>query len=344
MAKKPISGTFELTSNCNFNCKMCYVHSCKNRSSDASPEDWIKAVDEAADAGLMYALITGGEPLTYRYFEDVYSAVYKKGVISVLNTNGYLLDRGFIDFLSKMPPSRINITLYGTDNSVYRDLCGVGDGFTQVDRNIKKLQEKGFNVSLNMTFVKSNIHQMNDMVAYAVENKLPLRPTTYVFPSSQNETEERLDAVCAAKAAVDIYRLLHTEDELKKYARETAFKLASAKKIKPFDANRGTTCRAGKSSYWIHSDGRLGFCGMVYSGNELNVFKDGFSAAWKQAVADASETENYASCEKCDYRFICKRCYAMLKSENVKEEELCNAYTCSYYKAYTNELMKIHLE
>ena len=28
----PVSGTFELTQRCNFNCEMCYVHDCKQKT------------------------------------------------------------------------------------------------------------------------------------------------------------------------------------------------------------------------------------------------------------------------------------------------------------------------
>ena len=342
--RKPINGTFELTSNCNFNCKMCYVHSCKKKSSDAPPEDWKRVIDEACDAGLIYALITGGEPLTHRNFTDIYSKIYKKGIVSVLNTNGYLLDDTYISFLKKAPPSRINITLYGTDDETYRNLCGVSGGFSQVEKNIKKLKENGFNLNLNLTFVKSNIHAAEDMVRFAELNNLHIRPSTYIFPSSENETNERLSAEDAAKAEIKLYSLTHTQEELKKWAENVFMKYEAAKKEKPRDSFNGTTCRAGKSSYWIHSDGQLSFCGIKSAGNELNVFKDGFIPAWEQAVKAADKVRNPDACLSCNYRFICRRCYAMLASENVLNENIDGSYTCLYYKRYTEELVNIYFE
>lgn len=320
------------------------MHSCRERKPDASFEQWKKAIDEAADAGLMYALITGGEPLLHKNFEKIYLEIYSKGIISVLNTNGYLLDDAKIDFLKITPPSRINITLYGTDNKIYKDLCGVSNGFSQVEKNIKELKQEGFNLSLNMTFVKSNIMAMEDMVRFAQQNNLPVRPTTYIFPSSESETKERLPAEEAAKSAVKLYYLTHSEEELKKYAENVFLKHEAALKEKNAELLCGTTCRAGKSSYWIHSDGSLGFCGMKSTENELNVFKTSFNSAWEQAVKSADEVKNFDACSNCEYRFVCKRCYAMLATENVTDQNIGDSYTCAYYKAYTELLMKIHLK
>lgn len=292
----------------------------------------------------MYVLITGGEPLLHKDFKKIYSELYSKGIVSVLNTNGYLLNDDYVDFLKKNAPSRINITLYGADDETYKNLCNISGGFSQVQKNIKRLKQEGFNLSLNMTFVKSNIHAMEEMVKFAQINKIPLRPTTYVFPSSESETIERLSAEDAALAAVKLYSLTHSKDEMKKYAENVYLKHEVALKEKPFKPFSGTTCRAGKSSYWIHSDGRLGFCGMKNTDNEVNVFKNSFDSAWKEAVRASDSVKNFDACRSCEYRFVCKRCFAMLATENVNDENIESSYTCSYYRAYTEKLMEIHLK
>ena len=62
----PLSGTFELTSRCNLDCKMCYIH---KRANDAraiqyekSTEDWLALAEECQRAGMLILLLTGGEP------------------------------------------------------------------------------------------------------------------------------------------------------------------------------------------------------------------------------------------------------------------------------------------
>ena len=47
----PLSGTFELTPICNFNCKMCYVHDCTKKKDALSTEDWLNLAQQAKEAG-----------------------------------------------------------------------------------------------------------------------------------------------------------------------------------------------------------------------------------------------------------------------------------------------------
>ena len=67
----PVCGIFELTPLCNLSCKMCYVHLDKEQmgGKELLPvETWISIIDQAIDAGMLYANITGGECLTYSGF------------------------------------------------------------------------------------------------------------------------------------------------------------------------------------------------------------------------------------------------------------------------------------
>lgn len=67
--KVPLSGTFELTPMCNFDCRMCYIRQTPEqvRNHDRKMrtlEQWKMLADEAAEQGLLYLLLTGGEPLS----------------------------------------------------------------------------------------------------------------------------------------------------------------------------------------------------------------------------------------------------------------------------------------
>ena len=75
--KLPLSGTFELTPRCNFNCRMCYIRHSEQevRQHDRpmrSLEEWKNLADEAEKEGMLYLLITGGEPLLWKDFWPLY--------------------------------------------------------------------------------------------------------------------------------------------------------------------------------------------------------------------------------------------------------------------------------
>lgn len=125
----PLNGSFEITADCNFNCKMCYIHNCSRKQLQKDiirfPK-WKKLFDEAEEMMLLYVLLTGGEPLTHPDFADIYQNIASRGMLTILNTNGYLLDDGYLKLLKKYPPARVNVSLYGASNDAYGTLCGGG--------------------------------------------------------------------------------------------------------------------------------------------------------------------------------------------------------------------------
>ena len=60
----PLSGNFELTARCNFNCKMCYVHQqhCP-AEKELSADQWIAIGKTARDQGMLFLLLTGGDDI-----------------------------------------------------------------------------------------------------------------------------------------------------------------------------------------------------------------------------------------------------------------------------------------
>ncbi|MBQ4244555.1 MAG: radical SAM protein, partial [Clostridia bacterium] len=134
----PLGVTFELTSRCNFSCRMCYVHStdCNiNKPLELSAGQWIEIAQKAKDAGALFVLITGGEPLVRDDFAEIYEAIAKMGFVISVNTNGSLIDEKILDLFTKNRPNRVNVSLYGADGETYKKLCGV-DAYEKVTGNI----------------------------------------------------------------------------------------------------------------------------------------------------------------------------------------------------------------
>ena len=125
----PIAGTFELTPRCNFHCKMCYVHLSREeqerRGKELTAEQWLQIAREAKDAGMVFLLLTGGEPLLRPDFPEIYRQLKAMGFIITINSNGYLIRDDLRKLFIENPPVRSNISLYGTSDSTYDKTCGV---------------------------------------------------------------------------------------------------------------------------------------------------------------------------------------------------------------------------
>ena len=159
----PASGTFELTSRCNFNCKMCYVHSAKcNLQKDELPAEWwIETGKKAAEQGMIFLLLTGGEPLLRDDFPYIYKELKKLGFVISINTNGYLLSGKIAELFKEYPPNRLNISLYGSNDDTYENLTGVR-GFSTVVKNIENMCSMGIDVRLNCSLAYTKSHRTQD--------------------------------------------------------------------------------------------------------------------------------------------------------------------------------------
>ncbi len=318
----PVSGAFELTSRCNFRCEMCYVHGESCKSDELSAEEWIMLGKRAKDAGTVFLLLTGGEPLLRDDFRRIYSELSEMGFILSLNTNGSLI-HNYLDLFSENPPSRINISLYGADGATYENLCKT-DKFSVVVENIKKLKELNIPVKINTVLTEKNASQYREIISLARELGVQISTTAYAYPQVRlnggyglNST--RLSYSEAAKATV--------ECELFRYGKEE-FLTRAAKYLTPSNGMPVDTvrCRAGRSSFWITSQGIMRACGMLPQ-LEAMPLEIGFDAAWETVKQKTREVRMPSECLSCRFSEICRACAAMCYAEtgafNKKPEYVC---------------------
>ena len=142
--KIPLNGTFELSPVCNFSCKMCYIRKTaaqlKQEGKSLIPwQKWLNLAGECREAGMLYLLLTGGEPFLYPGFRELYRELHKMGFLISINTNGTLIDDEVIAWLKEAAPHRVNITLYGTSRETYERICENGNGYDRAVDAILKL-------------------------------------------------------------------------------------------------------------------------------------------------------------------------------------------------------------
>ena len=182
----PASATFELTSGCNFNCKMCYIHKrandCGALAHELDTKTWLALAKDCCEAGMLNLLLTGGEPLLRPDFKEIYSACRKLGMQVSVNSNATLIDEEMVRFFAADPPSRINITLYGASAETYGALCGDPGAYERVVRAILALKGAGVLVKLNFSNTPYNRCDAEKVYAFAREHGLVVQAVSYMFP------------------------------------------------------------------------------------------------------------------------------------------------------------------
>ena len=322
----PIAGNFELTARCNFNCPMCYVHMTPEQLKASGREEltaqqWLDIAAAAKERGMMFALLTGGEPLVRKDFFEIYNGMRQMGLLISINSNGSILQGAILERFLESPPFRFNISLYGGSNETYRKMCGLG-AYDRVKENIRALRQAGVDVSLNLSITPYNKDDLAQIYADAVELDVNVRASSYMYPSvringGQYGCGNRLSCEESAKYAVEWDRLRFTEKEFALRALNMAKRINPEQDGCPVESGEGVRCRAGTSSFWMTWDGKMTPCGMMTT-PVVKPLEIGFDAAWEQIRAETQKIRTPGKCVGCDYKELCGACAAVYFTETGK--------------------------
>lgn len=318
----PIAGNFELTARCNFNCPMCYVHQPAEQveamGGELTARQWLDIAAAAQKKGMIFALLTGGEPLVRKDFFEIYDGIKKMGILISINTNGSMLQGEILERFLQDPPFRFNISLYGGSNETYRNMCGI-PAYDRVKENIQALRNAGVDVSLNLSITPNNRGDLAQIYADAMELGVNVRATSYMYPPIRINGEQygcgnRLSAGEAAKCSVEWDMLRFSEEEFALRAQNMQLLADMDRDGCPVEADEGIHCRAGSSSFWMTWDGRMRPCGMMTQ-PEVLPLEVGFDAAWEQLRAATAKLRSPSACGSCEYKDVCGVCAAVCFTE-----------------------------
>jgi len=330
----PLSGTFELTPLCNMDCKMCYVRMDKKTQQSIRPlaaaEQWLSLGRRTRELGMLYLLITGGEPFSHPQIREILEGLHKMGLLVSINTNGTLIDETTVQWLKSCPPVRVNVSLYGTDDATYEKLCGDARGFTRTDRAIRLLRAAGISVKLNCSLTPDNAESLPAMADYAKSQDLVLQAATYMFPPvRKGGSGYRLSPEEAARyTALSEYLTLGKERFL---AQKDKLVLPSEEDTCA-ELGNGMECRAGRCSFWVTWEGKLSPCGMLPAKGE-SAFDTDFLPLWEALRKETAQVRLPAKCAGCSLKKTCHACAAMVYGESGCFDKVPE-YRCRMTNAY----------
>jgi len=318
----PQSGTFELTPLCNFKCSMCYIRLDPEQMSGQgrlrTAGEWLDLGRQALSAGTLFLLITGGEPLARPDFCRIYDGLSEMGFVLILFTNGYMFNDELIIWLSKCPPTKLRITLYGMTDETYQKVCGIRDGFTVVSRNIKKLLAAGLPLSLAMTVIKDNESDFHAARIWAEELGVEFRYTREIVKPVRGATS-RAESVRfqAGNMSEKISRSIHPTKAL--------FPMVNNDPL--------SICGGVDRSFWVTWDGRMSLCTYISSICE-HPFEDGLLPAWDRLCDRVRRLKRPVKCIDCVYQKFCVVCPGALEAETGDPEMFDESFCTKAKRRY----------
>jgi len=337
---------------CNLKCRTCYA--ADNARPDLRQLSWKlmkSALDNAVELGVKEIDILGGEPLLYPHLDKFVNHFKKRvpdgfcGIVS----NGVLLTRDRAKTLHDSGLSQITISLDGTSPQINDANRGNGS-FQTALAGIENARTTGIPLTISYTVTPFNITDTSNLLPFIEQigaHALGIQITEMVGRAKKTLVNyslfnrlEGLKAICRVYQTRPSFQVeVLTQSLFKDFLNHF------------FNAGLGfpvIRCNGGQKSFMVSSGGDLFPCSQyAYSpeGETVNLginLATGDLKSIKEFVAKhyrrfnnemvELETNQFTTCQKCEYRAICAPC-PLVNPRGVVPE-------CEWVKTQTKVLNK----
>jgi radical SAM protein with 4Fe4S-binding SPASM domain len=319
----PLSGTLEVTFRCNLRCAHCYCNLPANdpqaMKEELTTDEVFNVLDQIAEAGCLWLLITGGEPLVRDDFLDIYTHAKKKGFIIVLFTNGTLITPEIADYLAEWPPYGVEISLYGISRETHEKITGKPGSFESCKRGIQLLLERKVCLDLKTAVMTLNKDELFHLKAFAEKLGLKFRFDPVLTP--------RLDggkAPCRLRLTPrEVVALDEADDK-----RAEEWKKEFKKSVEQINSDRLLFCGAGLTQFHIDPYGKVGVCDMCRF-DTYDLRSISFRQGWEREIPRLLNVrrKTHSPCQDCAWIDHCNYCAGWSWMENGNLEEPMD-YSC----------------
>jgi radical SAM protein with 4Fe4S-binding SPASM domain len=325
LARLPVSGSIELTRRCNLRCVHCYLPRGPGRPGreELGTSQILSLLEELSDAGCLFLLLTGGEPLLRPDFADIYTRAKERGMLLSVFSNGTMISDEIAGLFSELPPYSVEISVYGASEETYNKITGSGDAFERCMDGIRKLAANGVCVKLKAMLMTMNSHEFKEIEGIASDAGLKFRLDAALFPRLDRDSGPTGLRVGPEEATSVEFQDQARALNLRDYYLRTKGAPASDSLY---------VCGAGLTSFHIDAYGRLKPCLLLEDFGQ-DVSGGGFLDAWNGAIAELREKklDEGHECSSCDRKSLCNYCPAFFHLENGSEKSSSD-YLCSIGK------------
>lgn len=319
----PLSGTLDLTHRCNLNCIHCYLGdkaaARRRRAMELSAERWCTLMDELADAGCLYLLLSGGEPLLRADFHTIYAHAKKRGMLVSVFSNGTTVDRDHAALFRDLPPEAVEISLYGASETSYERITGQRDAFFRCLKGIEALLAANVRVRLKTVLMNQNRRDLPDLRRLAEAFGVDFRFDAAIFsgldgqPLPQGIRIDPRDAVA-----------LEMEDDRRRRQWRRYHERMQGEPV----SDLLYRCGAGETNFYVDPYGFLTPCLMVPE-PRYDLRSGPFAEGWYGIIAKIRDQRADAGfvCKNCEKRHLCEVCPAFFRietgSEQIRSDYIC---------------------
>ncbi|MCL2426420.1 MAG: radical SAM protein [Oscillospiraceae bacterium] len=296
----PKSIVFELTKDCNLNCKHCYNPRGNSKDLDVSHVKLI--IDKIPNPEEVFLGFTGGEVLVRKDILEIIAHASGRKFKSInIDTNGILLTPAFAEQIFESGVRYVQLSVDGLEKT-HDYIRGVG-AFQKLVDNLPGILKTGIIVTANMTVHKKNMHELFDLWRFLSKYEIGYMK---IEPLVSMGRGKRLTPLLLNKN--DIYQICKVSERIILLGEKPELILDNL--FTSYYKNEPSLgCPAGKSFCIITHEGKMVHCpvctGMATESSSL--LNNGFIDIWENNILlkKIRNIKNYQECCKCIHRNKC---------------------------------------
>jgi MoaA/NifB/PqqE/SkfB family radical SAM enzyme len=150
---------FQYNYTCNFRCEHCSVKRFQGRKDGRkfTIEDVKELSRQADEMGLAHIVITGGEPLVFKDFDEIIEAIDPKKFYISSDTNGWLLDDAKAKHLKSIGVDKIQLSLDSLDAEEHDSFIKKPGSHARALKAIDAAKSAGLNIILSTVVTKQRV-------------------------------------------------------------------------------------------------------------------------------------------------------------------------------------------
>lgn len=314
----PVSFDLELTARCNNDCRHCYINlppaDRAARAAELTLDEIVAVADQAVEMGVLWCVLSGGEPLLRGDFADIYIALKKRGLLVSLFTNACLIRPQHVELFRAYPPRDVEITIYGAARETYERVTRTPGSFDAFLRGVELLEAGGIAARYKAMVLRSNVHEADAMAAFGRAHTRDYFRFDPLLHLRYDGDAQRNAEIRAERLTPDEIVAVEQSDPQRAAAVRSECRRVDAAATWP-DPARLFRCDVAQS-FTVGHDGSLRLCSSLWHPDFVaDVRAEPLADAWRRLVAAAAgacvDDEAFLrSCGPCAIADLCLWCPA----------------------------------
>ncbi len=304
--------SWNITKACNLKCEHCYRDAGLAQHDELTLLEGKKLLRELKDLNFRLIIFSGGEPVLREELFEWIPFAGELGLISVLGTNGTLIDEKCAERLKQAGLKRLGISIDSVDEKKHDKFRCLDGAWKQAVRGMEDAKKAGLEFQVHTTVTKKNINEILAITDFAQDIGAQAHHIFFLVPTGRGR---EIDAVIPSAQEYEglIEEILLKQKsvtlELKPVCAPQFVRIAKEKSIKTrFEKG----CLAGISYACILPNGEVHPC--PYMPINLGNVRDegGFKKIWQEnkVFQDLRSLKLHGKCAICEFKTLCSGCRA----------------------------------